>query len=533
MFNLNYFKYLLKSKSYLLIFASLLSLLITFTNTGKNYKTAYIGLIIICFILCFGLPCLIFEYVHNKRAVDTYYSLNISRKSMLITGLIFCFISVFIIFTINSIIIYISEINNVTEIMQPVNIDPTYIIVKYGLPTRILIMSLCFLCLIIFNTCIYLFAHTAFDGIVILGAYTLLPLAIEMAISSFTSAFVYGYSYNSYNYIAYLSPSYLTGSIYNHLINGQIHLGNTNFLSLSIFAILLFLIISYIILYRNYEKFKPEKAGTISNSIPAYPLIINLYALISVFTITCDSFIKEYSIFNGSLLFYFMIFSLYMIAHFIYLRKLSLNFKTPLTYLLYIGICLLICQLALKTNGFGLSERYIRNDETVVYSYQLNYDYPNNVKESEINKWLENNLPEDYKSSISDEYFIENKDYYYLNINISNTRSNENLDQETIDFFENMREKAIKEHYQEDSGIEASSTSYLYVSNNVIKFKDGTYISNNGYSYQDIKQEISLKDLLKMSYNNKLYMYIYYENASAKVSDSFILADGKLKLFED
>ena len=91
MFSKEYFNYLLKSKKYLLLFVFLLTIMNILSN-----KTVDITLgieCVICFGLAYFLPVYIFSYIHNKKAVDTFFSMPISRKAMLITAIIFIILS--------------------------------------------------------------------------------------------------------------------------------------------------------------------------------------------------------------------------------------------------------------------------------------------------------------------------------------------------------------------------------------------------------------------------------------------------------
>ena len=95
MLNKNYISYLIKSKKYLLIALCIVQAILAFSNFGKplNEYTLLSNTTMLSYglgaIVAFVLPLVIFSYVHNKKAVDTYYSLNISRKSLLFTGLVY------------------------------------------------------------------------------------------------------------------------------------------------------------------------------------------------------------------------------------------------------------------------------------------------------------------------------------------------------------------------------------------------------------------------------------------------------------
>ena len=90
-----YLKYLFRSKRYLLGFLLLVTVLFALMTTGKMAEFGSWLVTVIAAFLSIGLPCVVFSYVHNKKSVDTFYSLNVSRRELLFTGLLFCFLTVF------------------------------------------------------------------------------------------------------------------------------------------------------------------------------------------------------------------------------------------------------------------------------------------------------------------------------------------------------------------------------------------------------------------------------------------------------
>ena len=158
MFSREYFKYLFNSKKYLLLFIFLISLLMVIA--GANLEFAFLLQFVFSLLLSFVMPVLVFDHVHDKKAVDTYFSLPLSRKKMLYTGLVFCF-----------------------AIVYPVLMMA---VIAYGIKLKLglMIIALAFelaigtLAIILFNTTLYLIGNNLVDGIVMMGAYTFLPLAV-------------------------------------------------------------------------------------------------------------------------------------------------------------------------------------------------------------------------------------------------------------------------------------------------------------------------------------------------------------------
>ncbi|MBR3006248.1 MAG: hypothetical protein IKH68_06295, partial [Erysipelotrichaceae bacterium] len=92
MFSKEYFRYLLSSNRYLLILLLLVGMLNALGNTIRGLDLILQGIFAVgC---SFILPMIVFYHVHDKKAVDSYLSLPVSRKAMLVTGIVFCFLGV-------------------------------------------------------------------------------------------------------------------------------------------------------------------------------------------------------------------------------------------------------------------------------------------------------------------------------------------------------------------------------------------------------------------------------------------------------
>ena len=115
--NKEYLSYLFKSKKSLCVVTGLLyvlSYIIFFSMDGLDSGRAIAGLASSCFILgimCYVLVPIVFSYVHNKKAVDSYFSLPVSRKEVLITTQIFIDLLIIVPFVILSIITLVLALN--------------------------------------------------------------------------------------------------------------------------------------------------------------------------------------------------------------------------------------------------------------------------------------------------------------------------------------------------------------------------------------------------------------------------------------
>ena len=172
MFSREYFTYLLKSKKYILLLILLVTLLNCFGSSGSFSNGIQI---FITGIMCFLVPFSVFYYIHDKRAVDTFYSLPISRKKLLCTGLLFCILVIYLSLMLCVIVFALSTKMHILKFV-------------YVAVVALLAIST----LVLFNVAIFTLANNTIDGIVILGAYTLLPLFLYWAGSLFISNYVCG-----------------------------------------------------------------------------------------------------------------------------------------------------------------------------------------------------------------------------------------------------------------------------------------------------------------------------------------------------
>ncbi|MBR4421463.1 MAG: hypothetical protein IKS69_02915, partial [Erysipelotrichaceae bacterium] len=187
MFSKEYFLYLLKSRKYLL----LLIVLVTLLNVIGNSRTDWTLIIqtLITIVLCFAIPMDVFYHVHDKKAVDTYFSLPVSRKALLGTGIVF---SVLIVcFTLACGIVPYS--------------------LKHELNMALLLAETLPICtaVILYNTTLYLIGNNLVDGVVMMGAYTFMPLAIVWIVNIFVYSYVAGVNSIELYPLRFLSPIYL------------------------------------------------------------------------------------------------------------------------------------------------------------------------------------------------------------------------------------------------------------------------------------------------------------------------------------
>ena len=500
MLNKSYFNYLLKSKKYFVIIIFAIEFVLTIGSIG-SYKTynsindQALSLYYFSAIVAFILPLIVFSYIHNKKAVDTYFSLSISRKELLFTGIIYCLAISFLSYLFSLFILIVGML------IKDVHSEILYLL------NTIPVALLNYLTLIVFNSAIYLLANSLFDGILILGAYSFLPLAFYIIAYCFQGSFIVGVDIvNNYvdKYFVYLSPAAITFCSPNALKNlfvtsGGVYYGDVNFW-VCIIVMIVYLILFTYLLYKNYLNRKLERSGDYSNDFFAYPFIIGVYTAISLLFIACclNSYWSTYEV----ILLYALIFVLYIAANFIYKRKFSLPKIQTIMFIVGIVLSLLFNNICMKTNGFGLSNLYKFDYDLMNYECYVYAD----ISENEITSFLK-------EISDNDEMFDSG-----FSMRIESSSKNK----EVVDIFEKYRKLAIDDFYNYDS----NQNPYYYSSLNV------TYDKATVSSYSARKMDLDdIKEILKddnknVSININPYNYDYG-------SYYLIYEDGQYSLIEE
>lgn len=442
MFSLPYFKYLFKSKKYFLLIIALLTILSAFTSSGGDKTLTYIVEILISIFVSYFLVINTFYYVHDKKAVDTFFSIPISRKAMLVTGLIFCTIVTFIPFAVGTYVFGLQES-------------------KFYEVTLFLLFALLGICaLICFNTSTYLLANNSFDGIVMIGAYTVLPLMMYAVSNIFMNSYVCGLQSYDFDYFVYLSP---LGMLAKMVVSSErFYIPGWQ----TIAGFIVFLLASLFVLNKEYINRKVERASTPSDGIFTYPIIINVYVFMVLFLAASGYnyyYRNIWEFFGDFFIVYLLIFAIYVAAHFMHKRKFYMNFKLPLVFILITALTFGVGLLARNTNGFGLSQSYPKYDKTA--EYQLNgYFY-----------YEQNELAEYIKETNSEDTI----GYLYYSIGTDDWYKDRELKDSTVQIFEEIRQEAIKQFYE----------------------------SNDKYSYMDFDSNINLSVNSKQNGKTKYYYY--------------------------
>lgn len=489
--NKKYLTYLFKSRKSLcvVVFALYLLAFITCT-TATGFKSAkyavdLLGISLVLGILTYVLVPIVFSFVHDKKAVDSYFSLPVTRKEMINTSLLFIYIVILVPFIILSIVCFFIGISSH-------GINSFFAYLGYQL---IAIIGVCLI--VLFNTNLYIVTNSSFDGVVMMLAYGIMPFIFMFAIDLFLGSCIAGIKVNDINFItSFISlPSALITYLFTRgeMFIGAIHdLKDSAFLlwpgiKFVICAIWHFLV-SIICIRRNFIERKTERAGSVSNRFFSYPFVIYAYTFLLVLGLT----VSFYHDLDEAIILYALLFVCYMVANFVYQRNIKLKLKHILYFVITIVISLGISLVGFKTRGFGLAYSYDLNPANMAFDYD---SYMTDDFDSKLGKLIKEKYPDSLAYEITVMGKIDSKDMK-ANSNIHN-------------LFEEKRNAAIDNFYNNIDGGACLIITTNYEEN---AFNNAARIINNDsskyYSRYYHAPYLTYEEILSLDKLSEIYVDI-------------------------
>jgi hypothetical protein len=474
MFSKEYFNYLMRSKKYLLLFIGLITILNLLGNKEPSLSMIISSMIAI--VTAYGMPLIVFYFVHDRKAADTFFSIPVSRNAVLYSSLLFCIVCTAVPYLISAVIFGLSKSFDVLLILSYV------------------VIGLLIICaLVIFNTMIYLLANNAIDGVIMLGAYTVLPLSVFICINSFLLSFVCGVVDIPLEFLGYCSPLYM-------FVSAALKYGDKQSDLISAIFSLLISVAGLFVLKKQFVERQVERASTTSDGFFTYPFIIAVYVMLSLISFA-SFFSYDYSSLFRYLSDYFfvylLLFAVFVAAHFIYRRKLYFDYRLPAYFITAMAVSLIFAFAARGSRGFGISESYVKNDRYAFYT---------------LNEWCESDS-ETYqylsRQIGSDETYIS------IYVDAGNENRTAELNEETAIVFEKLRQEAINSYYSDYESYKTRDSSNLNITAN-----DGRRRSS--YFYQT--RPITLEELTTLAKDKNCYVVI-----NCELGDYVMDPNGQLK----
>lgn len=401
----NYFNYLVKSKWHSILFVALmfaLNLAVTFMlEVNLRFRYLESSSTLLSLALAYALPPVLFKYVDKKCSADAYFTLPIARNKVARANLVF-----------GSLLLVVPHIFNQMVLLL---IDKNYSI--FG-PLFVGIVA--YIALMTFNSFTFLVANSVFDGIVMEFAYTFIPFLAYILVNSIITRFIYGLSSIDGEIFARMSLPMMT-------IGRLMELNGPEYNIRLLLCAIVYLILGLVGVYFQYTKRKIERAENLSGEKLSYPLIINLYVIVLMLSVSFGLNINDV----GLWIWYFLLFMAYIVANFVYKRKIQITVKNIAVVALSILLSLGISFAADKTSGFGLSYMYNHNPELIHYSYSASDD----------NLLDEINQREGGKAVYCD-----------VSFEIDLTKEEYRNNKELVDIFNGYRDATIKNHFETGEG---------------------------------------------------------------------------------
>ncbi len=285
-------------------------------------------------MIAYGLPLFEFNFVHTRKGADVYFALPVSRKRMLAENVFFAVTTSVGYFAFSTLVSYFVT---VLQGSREVRLSAVLLLCVY--------MMLFITTLVCFNSMLFLLGNNTVDGLIILAAYSfLLPDTAGFVDSPVQEL---------------LSP-FLTGifdiNAMVDCLDGKIDVTGAAWYRPVI--LLLYLVLSVYGLYKQFICRKSERAEHVSDGFFSYPLVISVYTAAAVLIIVLSGT-------GGSrgrsavwtAIWSAVVFALYVIATFIYRRKIRITVRSILFFAVTLACCFLFSGVSFKTHSYGFGDR--------------------------------------------------------------------------------------------------------------------------------------------------------------------------------
>lgn len=306
---------------------------------------------ILSLVISYVLPCLLFRIVNKKNMVDSFFALPVSKKSIAFTSIFFSWLVSFGIYAVIALITGI--IGN----------DPLLVVqylLLYGIGNAVLLTV---------NSGLYLIGNQIFDGMVMLGGWTVLPYAFWYVVASFGSYLYAGYEYAVYSLRQYYFELFSTLMT---VFNTCSSFAQSEDISVLKYIVVLFLhfALGYFLVKRHFIERKTERAEQLSDNILAYPALIHIYLFLCLIIFSAGAVTSSFS---STLMYYTLLLFIYLTSMFIYRRKIKVSWKALCIYGVGAVVSAGLALTAWNTRFFGLAEKKREFDAPyTIYFYDQN-----------------------------------------------------------------------------------------------------------------------------------------------------------------
>lgn len=290
------------------------------------------------------LPIIINKFSLNKRSVDTYYALPISRQHLFDVHYFAGVVCIYVPLLIN----YVLGILILTLRYGFQNFSVNYFMAFIG----IIIITMAIYSI---NTLIVTKANNIIDSAILIAAYTILPFILIVCAMSFVDQFTVGYSVNMFDlskYFPYLCPL----SVLDQFIGAFNRYARAyEALDFNIMWFVYEAVIAvgfYIWSAAVFKKRKGEGSEQVSNDFFTYPLVVNLTSVILL-----SFYILDFSEIIQTIAILVITFIVYLIMHFISRRSMKVTPALIIKYFVILAAFNIFAFAARETYFFGINLR--------------------------------------------------------------------------------------------------------------------------------------------------------------------------------
>lgn len=313
--------------------------------------TIYLIGLLIAFLI---LPVLVFRFNHNKRSVDTYYSLPISRSSLFfaqyLTPMLCALIPVILNYALGTIILTIrATINNYTWWGGPGGTFEAFVVFVLALIPLVAAYAM--------NTYFVNKSNTMFDAAIVTLGHNVLPFLIILAVALFIDNHRVSTGSIDYDYFLIsriLSPNYRCFDLYISYFDNRITM-DFDLLLKTLYNIGFFVLFT-VLGVKAFKKRKGEDAEQITNSFITYPFLIHVA---SIFIMSFLDITEMWSETVVVILFIAILFVIFTIMNFIANRSVKFTWKILAKFVILLVGFTCFNYVARETELFGLNRQHV------------------------------------------------------------------------------------------------------------------------------------------------------------------------------
>lgn len=337
------------------------------------------------------MPIVINKFMLNKRSVDTYFSLPISRKHLFdvhfFAGLTCIYVPLLLNYLIGILLLTFR-----------------YGFYSFTLHSLLGLFGIIVITMAIYsiNTLIVTKANNMIDSAILIAAYVVLPFMLYVCSMSFVNQFTVGFTDSMFDFgimLNFLSPFTILNdfvSSFNDFIRTYTTALEYNLLWIAYEALII--VGFYFWAVNVFKKRKGEDSEQVSNDFFTYPLVVNLSSvlLLSMYIIDITDIILTITI-------VVITFILYLIMHFISRRSMKVTPQLIIKYFVILAAFNIFAFAAKETYFFGINLQTPNIDQFTKLEVSY-YDYDNwNGKDNEYEAViLLSNMNKDEEKFVND-----------------------------------------------------------------------------------------------------------------------------------